>query len=111
MELLILSGLNQPEEFKVARTKDEVHVSHFSYFDRDTGETLNMELSFTPDEYDRGLEELKRTGKTLIRGKFGDLELNGLLGITFCRKRQTSEAPPASYSETIQTPRVHYRIQ
>lgn len=72
---LVIDDLRDPEEFQVTETDSEMLVSHFSYFDRYTGDITSITLLFGKDDYRNCLVELRDSGQCCIRGKYGHMDL------------------------------------
>src|SRR5688572_16160613 len=60
---LVIRGLKDPQELSIKDNGSTVEVSHFSYFDRNEGSTLEFDVSLDSLEYQRALGRLQSIGE------------------------------------------------
>ncbi len=74
-ETKVMDYVTDEEEFRISRDRDFVRASYFSYFDRNTFETIDISVSIPAEEYLCGIGKLVSEGKCNIDTPSATLKL------------------------------------
>ena len=72
MKIKEINDLKNTESFIIKVEKDVVQLHHHDY---DEYESLSCSLTFSLEDYVKGMEDLKRNKSCLIKGDHGNLEI------------------------------------